>query len=369
MLKRAPGVFPGGDELVFRVAIGGRVAESDSSGPSLQAPSTVCSPCCSVVLASNLFPTYGGGPFCIALRDAHIRNECTPPTVASTLCCSRSQRVQPRVWVCANQPTRTLQSVRLTESIESRAAYFPSRCRSDAFLGTPQVCGTLRVRGAKFRRLPADALLQGGATFARRRRLQFRCRSHVTGGLQAAFLSSLLYMIECGGPRAMATALVADIASNGREWVQLALPAFLYTLQNNALYLGLTYLEACDCDHISRPRYSPPPYFRYTCLDDVSTAASGWRSYYLWWVCSSCKECRRDCIPASDASTTAPRGPWPGSWSAPAAQPWCVAVFGIEAVVRARHIARSPRRRSALHYWCRCHTRCMRLLLVCRSLF
>ena len=57
-------------------------------------------------------------------------------------------------------------------------------------------------------------------------------------------LCVLLYMIECGGPRAMATALVADIASNGREWVQLALPAFLYTLQNNALYLGLTYLEA-----------------------------------------------------------------------------------------------------------------------------
>uniref|UniRef100_A0A7S0IZD6 UDP-galactose transporter n=1 Tax=Calcidiscus leptoporus TaxID=127549 RepID=A0A7S0IZD6_9EUKA len=57
-------------------------------------------------------------------------------------------------------------------------------------------------------------------------------------------ICSLFFAIESGGILAGVRALKDDLANNSIEWLQLGVPAFLYTLQNNALFIGLTNLEA-----------------------------------------------------------------------------------------------------------------------------
>jgi len=57
-------------------------------------------------------------------------------------------------------------------------------------------------------------------------------------------ICSVLYAIECGGVIAGMRALYKDLTEQSAEWVQLAVPALLYTVQNNALFVGLTNLEA-----------------------------------------------------------------------------------------------------------------------------
>jgi len=57
-------------------------------------------------------------------------------------------------------------------------------------------------------------------------------------------VSTLLYANECRGVGAMVTALRADLRDNVVEWVQLAVPAALYTLQNVMLFVGAAHLEA-----------------------------------------------------------------------------------------------------------------------------
>ena len=42
----------------------------------------------------------------------------------------------------------------------------------------------------------------------------------------------------------MASSLCSDLKHNSGEWLKLSLPALLYTIQNNALFLGLANLEA-----------------------------------------------------------------------------------------------------------------------------
>ena len=54
----------------------------------------------------------------------------------------------------------------------------------------------------------------------------------------------LFYAIECGGPCASVVSVAKDCRSNFCEWMKLALPALLYTVQNNALFVGLANLEA-----------------------------------------------------------------------------------------------------------------------------
>ena len=54
----------------------------------------------------------------------------------------------------------------------------------------------------------------------------------------------LLYANECRGVGAMVTALRADLRDNVMEWVQLAVPAALYTLQNVMLFVGAAHLRA-----------------------------------------------------------------------------------------------------------------------------
>ena len=54
----------------------------------------------------------------------------------------------------------------------------------------------------------------------------------------------LLYLIECGGPRQMISRLVLDAKTNKQEWLMMSVPALLYTVQNNCLYLGCLHLEA-----------------------------------------------------------------------------------------------------------------------------
>ena len=46
----------------------------------------------------------------------------------------------------------------------------------------------------------------------------------------------MLYAHECRGVGAMASALRADLRDNGVEWVQLAVPALLYTVQSIMLF-------------------------------------------------------------------------------------------------------------------------------------
>ena len=57
-------------------------------------------------------------------------------------------------------------------------------------------------------------------------------------------LCMILHGIEVGGPISLFNGLLADVRTNGREWLSLCVPALLYTIQNNALFLGLAHLEA-----------------------------------------------------------------------------------------------------------------------------
>ena len=57
-------------------------------------------------------------------------------------------------------------------------------------------------------------------------------------------ISCMLYAIECRGPTAMCKALVHDARSKPAEWLQLAVPALFYTIQNNMLYLGFANLNS-----------------------------------------------------------------------------------------------------------------------------
>ena len=47
-----------------------------------------------------------------------------------------------------------------------------------------------------------------------------------------------LYAIECGGPLKCVASILEDLKKNRAEWLQLAVPAVLYTIQNNMLYVG-----------------------------------------------------------------------------------------------------------------------------------
>jgi UDP-sugar transporter A1/2/3 len=53
-----------------------------------------------------------------------------------------------------------------------------------------------------------------------------------------------LYTIECGGPVSMINALLTDLKEHRVEWLQLGVPAILYTIQNNMLYVGYANLDA-----------------------------------------------------------------------------------------------------------------------------
>jgi len=54
----------------------------------------------------------------------------------------------------------------------------------------------------------------------------------------------VLFMIECGGPASMMSSLYHDATTRTAEWVMMSVPALLYTVQNNCLYLGFLHLEA-----------------------------------------------------------------------------------------------------------------------------
>jgi len=57
-------------------------------------------------------------------------------------------------------------------------------------------------------------------------------------------ICTLFFALESGGLLAGARALMEDLKHNKSEWLQLGIPALLYTLQNNCLFIGLTNLEA-----------------------------------------------------------------------------------------------------------------------------
>ena len=54
----------------------------------------------------------------------------------------------------------------------------------------------------------------------------------------------VLFMVECGGPVAMGKSLYTDATTRTVEWAMMSVPALLYTVQNNCLYLGFLHLEA-----------------------------------------------------------------------------------------------------------------------------
>lgn len=66
-------------------------------------------------------------------------------------------------------------------------------------------------------------------------------------------ISVLLYAVELGGPVSMCRALGEDIRHKRREWLQLSIPALLYTIQNNMLYLGFAHLNSAVGKNISQP--------------------------------------------------------------------------------------------------------------------
>jgi UDP-sugar transporter A1/2/3 len=57
-------------------------------------------------------------------------------------------------------------------------------------------------------------------------------------------ISAVLYAHECGGFTPAVRSLVADFRERYMEWLQLAVPALLYTVQNTLLYVGLANVEA-----------------------------------------------------------------------------------------------------------------------------
>ena len=54
----------------------------------------------------------------------------------------------------------------------------------------------------------------------------------------------ILYSIECGGVLAACRAVVTDLRERPKEWLQLSVPAALYTIQNTMMYVGYANLEA-----------------------------------------------------------------------------------------------------------------------------
>ena len=54
----------------------------------------------------------------------------------------------------------------------------------------------------------------------------------------------VLYAVECGGPVSAVRSVANDMRERTSEWVMLAVPALLYTVQNNMLYVGFANLEA-----------------------------------------------------------------------------------------------------------------------------
>jgi UDP-sugar transporter A1/2/3 len=57
-------------------------------------------------------------------------------------------------------------------------------------------------------------------------------------------ICSALYAHETGGLMSALLAIREDVRDNAIEWLQLGIPAGLYTLQNNALFIGLSNLDA-----------------------------------------------------------------------------------------------------------------------------
>eukprot|EP00967_Tisochrysis_lutea_P128454 scaffold219726_cov40-Tisochrysis_lutea.AAC.1 len=57
-------------------------------------------------------------------------------------------------------------------------------------------------------------------------------------------ICSLLYAAEVGGPLSLVRSIRRDVRDNAVEWMQLGIPAALYTIQNNALFVGLSNLDA-----------------------------------------------------------------------------------------------------------------------------
>lgn len=55
---------------------------------------------------------------------------------------------------------------------------------------------------------------------------------------------TVLYALECGGVVAAACALKRDLWTRPIEWLQLAVPALLYTVQNTLLYVGFANVDA-----------------------------------------------------------------------------------------------------------------------------
>ena len=74
-------------------------------------------------------------------------------------------------------------------------------------------------------------------------------------------VSTLLYAHECRGVAAMLTALRVDLRDNAVEWLQLAVPAALYTVQNVMLFVGAAHLEAAVAQVTRQAKILPPyPY-------------------------------------------------------------------------------------------------------------
>ena len=57
-------------------------------------------------------------------------------------------------------------------------------------------------------------------------------------------LCFVLETYQRGGPCSFLSGVKHDLATNGLEWLKLCLPALLYTIQNNCLFIGLANLEA-----------------------------------------------------------------------------------------------------------------------------
>ena len=57
-------------------------------------------------------------------------------------------------------------------------------------------------------------------------------------------ISIILYACECGGPLSALRAISFDLRERSHEWVQLLVPALLYTVQNTLLYVGYANAEA-----------------------------------------------------------------------------------------------------------------------------
>ncbi len=58
------------------------------------------------------------------------------------------------------------------------------------------------------------------------------------------FVCCFLYTLETEGPIQAIKAIRRDVSENSDEWIKLAVPALLYTVQNNALFVGISNLEA-----------------------------------------------------------------------------------------------------------------------------